>query len=108
VSTWPLSDRERQIRPPDRYLCHVAPRVVARVMRRCDLLLFTSGAAEGFSLPVLEAMAAGVPAVAAAIPSLSFMGAGALALVPPGDGERRGDGAGSRPGPSPRRESPAT
>jgi glycosyltransferase involved in cell wall biosynthesis len=93
VSTWPLSESERQIRPPDRYLCHVAPRVVARAMRRCDLLLFTSGAAEGFGLPVLEAMAAGVPVVASTIPSLSFMGADALALVPPGDAHALADAA---------------
>lgn len=85
VSTWPMSEAERQILPPDRYLCHVDPQVVARVIRGCDLLLFTSGTAEGFGLPVLEAMAAGVPVVASNIPSMPFIGAQALALVPPGD-----------------------
>lgn len=83
VSTWPLSEDERRILPPDRYLCHVDPRVVARALRRCDLLLFSSGAAEGFGLPVLEAMASGVPVVASNIPSMSFIGA--ETLVPPGD-----------------------
>ena len=37
------------------------PHVVAAEIRRCDLLVFPSGAAEGFGLPVLEAMAAMVP-----------------------------------------------
>ena len=78
VSTWPLSEGERQILSPDRFLCHVEPHVVASAMRRCELLLFTSGAAEGFGLPVLEAMASGVPVVATHIPSMPFM-------VPPGD-----------------------
>ena len=85
LSTLPLSEGERQMLPPDRYLCRVEPHVVARAMRRCDLLLFPSGAAEGFGLPVLEAMAAKVPVVASDIPSNRFIGAGALALVPPGD-----------------------
>jgi glycosyltransferase involved in cell wall biosynthesis len=93
VSTWPLSEGERQILLPDRYLCHVDPRIVASVMRRCDLLLFTSGAAEGFGLPVLEAMAAGVPVVATHIPSMAFIGPDALTLVPPGEARALADAA---------------
>jgi glycosyltransferase involved in cell wall biosynthesis len=85
VSTWPLSESERAMLPPDRYLCHVHPRLVARTMGRCDLLLFTSGAAEGFGLPVLEAMCSGVPVVASDIPSMAFVGAGALTLASPGN-----------------------
>jgi glycosyltransferase involved in cell wall biosynthesis len=93
VSTWALSDHERRILAPDRYLCHVEPSVVASVMRRCDLLLFTSGAAEGFGLPVLEAMASGVPVVATNIPSMPFVGGDALSLVSPGDASAVADAA---------------
>src|SRR5262249_40402875 len=93
VSTWPLSEGERRILLPDRYLCHVEPPVVARAMRRCDLLLFTSGAAEGFGLPVLEALAAGVPVVASDIPSMAFIGSGALDVVPAGDARELAEAA---------------
>jgi glycosyltransferase involved in cell wall biosynthesis len=93
LSTLPLSEAERRILPPDRYLCHVEPHVVAAEIRRCDLLVFPSGAAEGFGLPVLEAMAAKVPVVASDIPSMQFIGAGALTLVPPGDSGAFADAA---------------
>jgi glycosyltransferase involved in cell wall biosynthesis len=41
--------------------------------------------AEGFGLPALEAMAAGIPLVASAIPVLTEVCAGAATLVPPTD-----------------------
>jgi glycosyltransferase involved in cell wall biosynthesis len=40
---------------------------------------------EGFGLPVLEAMAAGVPVVASDIPAVREVAGGAAVLVPPGD-----------------------
>jgi glycosyltransferase involved in cell wall biosynthesis len=40
---------------------------------------------EGFGLPVVEAMAAGVPCVASDIPSIREVTAGAALLIPPGD-----------------------
>jgi glycosyltransferase involved in cell wall biosynthesis len=84
-SILPLSAAERELLAPDRYLHAVPPREIARALRRCDLLLFPSRAEEGFGLPLLEALAARVPAVASRIPSTIEMAEGAAALAPPGD-----------------------
>lgn len=81
----PLSPGERELLEPDRYLCGVPPEEIARVLRRCDLLLFPSRPEEGFGLPLLEAMASGVPAVSSRIPSTVDFAEGAVPLVPPGD-----------------------
>jgi glycosyltransferase involved in cell wall biosynthesis len=86
-STLPLTPEEGRRLEPDLYLCGVRPEVIARALRRCDLLLLPSREAEGFGLPLLEAMAAGVPAVASRIPSTEHLTAGAVPLVPPGDAE---------------------
>lgn len=86
-SVLPLDPEERELLAPDRYLCRVAPHEVARELRRCDLLILSSREMEGFGLPVLEAMAAGVPVVASRIPSLEGFAAGAAELVEPGDPE---------------------
>jgi len=83
----PLSPAERQLLEPDRYLRGVPPEEIARELRGCDLLLFPSQAEEGFGLPLLEAMASKVPAVASRIPSTLDFAAGAVPLVPPGDPE---------------------
>ena len=83
----PLSADERALLPPDRYLCGVAPSAIARALRRCDLLFFASRPEEGFGLPLLEAMASGVPAVASRIPSTVHFAEGSVPLVPPGDAE---------------------
>jgi glycosyltransferase involved in cell wall biosynthesis len=80
-STLPLSERERDLLAPDRYLCGVPPAVVARELRACDLLLLPSRAEEGFGLPLLEAMASKVPAVASRIPSTVHIADGAVPLV---------------------------
>jgi glycosyltransferase involved in cell wall biosynthesis len=87
ISTHPLEREERELLAPDRYLRGIPPAEVARELRRCDLLLFPSRPEEGFGLPLLEAMASGVPAVASRIPSTELMTAGAIPLVPPGDVE---------------------
>jgi glycosyltransferase involved in cell wall biosynthesis len=84
-SLLPLSAAETALLAPDRYLCAVPPRAIADALRRCDLLLQSSRAGEGFGLPVLEAMASGVPAVASRIPSLALLADGVAPLVPPGD-----------------------
>ncbi len=82
-SVLPLCDAERRLLAPERYLCGVPPAVIAAALRRCDLLLLASREAEGFGLPLLEAMAAGVPAVASRIPSTLDLAGGAVPLVPP-------------------------
>ena len=80
-SILPLSEAERRLLEPDRYLCHVPPAEIAAALRDCDLLMLPSRAGEGFGLPALEALASGVPVVASRIPSLELLGDGALALV---------------------------
>jgi glycosyltransferase involved in cell wall biosynthesis len=88
ISVLPLSAGEAQILGAgggDRFLSSVTPAEVAREVPGCDLLLFPSRAEEGFGLPLLEAMASKVPAVASRIPSTIGMAEGAVALVPPDD-----------------------
>ncbi len=82
ISSLPLSREEQEILQPDQYLESISPVRVARKLRRADLLLFSSRAAEGFGLPLLEAMVSKVPAVAARIPSTEIMCGDAVALVP--------------------------
>ncbi len=87
VSVYPLSAAERAIAAPDRYLQSIPPRRAQAALASCDLLLFPTRLEEGFGLPLLEAMALGVPAVASATPGIEFMtaaGRGAR-LVPPDD-----------------------
>ncbi|HEY7213405.1 MAG TPA: glycosyltransferase family 4 protein [Thermoanaerobaculia bacterium] len=86
-SMLPLSAAEKALLEPDRYLCHVPPHVIARVLPACDLLLLPSRPEEGFGLPLLEAMAAKVPAVASRIPSTESIADGAVRLVPPDEAE---------------------
>lgn len=50
-----------------------------------DVLLHPSFDAEGFPLPPLEAMAAGVPVVLTDIPSFAPLGGDVVSRVPPGD-----------------------
>jgi len=51
----------------------------------CDVLLHPSFDAEGFPLPPLEAMAAGVPVVLTDIPSFASLSEDVAARVPAGD-----------------------
>jgi glycosyltransferase involved in cell wall biosynthesis len=86
-STLPLSEPERALLAPDRYLCNRPPAEIARALRAADLLLFPSYPEEGFGLPLLEAMASKVPAVASRIPSVVYLTDGAVPLAEPGDAE---------------------
>jgi glycosyltransferase involved in cell wall biosynthesis len=84
-SILPLTAEEKTLLAPDRYLEAAPPPEIARALRRCDLLFLPSREEEGFGLPLLEALASGVPAVASRIPSTVAMAEGGAALVPPGD-----------------------
>ena len=70
ISLAPIAKEEKQIFEADWYIVNESPETVSGIMRSCDLLLFPSHEQEGFGLPLLEAMACGVPFVASAIPSV--------------------------------------
>lgn len=82
LSQWPLSDAERAVLEPDEYHHHVTPPRVAKLARGCDLHLAPSWEQEGFGLPVIEAMASGVPVVASDIAAFRYATGGAADLVP--------------------------
>jgi glycosyltransferase involved in cell wall biosynthesis len=70
---------ERLLQPPKQ------PRAtVAGLYRRAALVLMPSEA-EGFGLPVAEALACGAPVIASAIPPLAEVGGDAVRYRPPGD-----------------------
>jgi len=85
VSQWPLSEAERAVVEPDEFHCRISPADVARLLAGCDLMLAPSWEQEGFGLPVLEAMACGVPVVASRIQAFTGFAAGAAELVPAAD-----------------------
>ena len=85
VSQWPLTDAERALVEADEFHCHLSPSEVARTVAACDLLLAPSWEQEGFGLPVLEAMAGGVPVVASRIAAFEAFASDAAELVAPND-----------------------
>jgi glycosyltransferase involved in cell wall biosynthesis len=87
LSQWPLCDDERELCEPDEFHTHLTPAEVARVLRSCDLLLAPSWEQEGFGLPVLEALASGVPAVTSDIAAFSGWAADAVRHVSWNDAE---------------------
>ena len=85
ASQLPLSDVEREIVVPDVYAHGASVSAMARWYHGVDVLVHPSFEAEGFPLPPLEAMAAGVPAVLTDIPSYRPIPPDAAPRVPPGD-----------------------
>jgi len=82
LSQLPLRDEERAVLAADEFHTHLRPEEVARLLAGCDLLIAPSWEQEGFGLPVLEAMATGVPVVASDIACFRHFATPAAALVP--------------------------
>jgi glycosyltransferase involved in cell wall biosynthesis len=85
ASALPPSGAERELLLADVY-GHALPSDVMPIWYHAlDVLLHPSFDAEGFPLPPLEAMAAGVPVVLTDIPSFEALGDDLASRVPPGD-----------------------
>jgi glycosyltransferase involved in cell wall biosynthesis len=85
ASQLPLSDEERALVPADVYAFQASTAGMVAWYHSADVLIHPSFDAEGFPLPPLEAMAAGVPVVLTDIPSYGPIPADAAPRVPPGD-----------------------
>jgi glycosyltransferase involved in cell wall biosynthesis len=85
ASVLPPSDAERSLVLADVYGQALPSAAMPLWYHACDVLLFPSFDAEGFPLPPLEAMAAGVPVVLTDIPSFRDLPDDAVFRVPPGD-----------------------
>jgi glycosyltransferase involved in cell wall biosynthesis len=83
LSQWPLGAEERAVLEADEFHHHLEPRRVAELLQGADIMLAPSWEEEGFGLPVLEAMACGLPVVASDISAFRAFAGGAAVLVPP-------------------------
>jgi glycosyltransferase involved in cell wall biosynthesis len=73
ISQLPLSASEAAFGMPGEYHCDIPPGRVATLTRSCDLALFPSTPIDGFGLPALESIAAGVPVIARRVPGQSAL-----------------------------------
>jgi glycosyltransferase involved in cell wall biosynthesis len=73
ISHLPLSPSEAASGVPSEYHCNISPHQVAALTRSCDLALFPSSPIDGFGLPALESIAAGVPVIARRVPGQSAL-----------------------------------
>jgi glycosyltransferase involved in cell wall biosynthesis len=85
ASALPLTEAERALLPPDDYAHALSASAMPAWYHALDLLLHPSYDAEGFPLPPLEAMAAGVPVVVTRIPSFEPLPADAVSRAGAGD-----------------------
>jgi glycosyltransferase involved in cell wall biosynthesis len=85
ASALPLTQNERALLSPDVYSHALPASAMPAWYHSLDLLLHPSFDAEGFPLPPLEAMAAGVPVVLTDIPSFRPLVNDLVSRVPPGD-----------------------
>ncbi len=85
LSQWPQTDDERALLDAEAFHCHVPPADVPGLVRACDLLLAASWEQEGFGMPVLEALAVGVPVIGSDIEAFRDFAAPAARLVPHDD-----------------------
>lgn len=69
ASQYPQGEEERRMGVVDEYHTRLLPSAMVDLYRSCDLFVAPSWAQEGFGLPLLEALACGVPTAARAIPS---------------------------------------
>ena len=93
ISQWPQIEDERRMIEADVFHHHLAPSDVPAAVRDCDLLIAPSWSQKGFGLPVLEAMASGVPVIASDIPATRDFASAAARLVPFDDAEAFADAA---------------
>lgn len=82
ISQLEQTDEERAFSLGGEYHRKLRPTAVQEIIRQCDLLLAPSWEAEGFGLPVLEALASGVPVVASDIRCFGAWTRGATVLAP--------------------------
>ena len=85
ASALPPSDAERALAFADVYGHGLPAAAMPLWYHACDVLLHPSFDAEGFPLPPLEAMAAGVPVVLTDIPSFASLSEDVASRVPAGD-----------------------
>ncbi len=73
ISVLPLNPNESLLFSAKEYRFRIPPAESSALLASSDLLLFPVALEEGFGLPLLEAMALGVPAIASRTPTTEFI-----------------------------------
>ncbi len=87
ISLSETKKEEMRLYPIDEYYQYLKPQQVADIMRNAHALIMSSGPGEGFGLPVIEAMACGLPVIMTDIDSFREITANKypISLAPVGD-----------------------